>query len=126
MLPSTPEAARDEGARERLLRVPDGIVMNNGDRMTLAGVFVEALPMYDIIPGDLFHSKGDGNGYIITGGGKRIYLSGVTECFPEIQTLQDIDIAFIPMNLPNGRMVPLAATECVKLIRPAVVYPYHY
>jgi len=126
VLPSTPEAARDEGARERLLRVPDGIVMNNGDRMTLAGVFVEALPMYDIIPGDPFHAKGEGNGYIITGGGKRIYLSGVTECVPEIQTLQDIDIAFIPMNLPNGRMVPLAAAECVKLIRPAVVYPYHY
>jgi L-ascorbate metabolism protein UlaG (beta-lactamase superfamily) len=23
-------------------------------------------------------------------------------------------------------MVPLAAAECVKIIRPAVVYPYHY
>ena len=126
VLPSTPQDARDEGSRERLLRVPDGIVMNNGDNLTLAGVPVEAVPMYDILPGDPFHAKGEGNGYVITFGGRRIYFSGVTECVPEIQTLEDIDIAFMPLNLPNGRMVPLAAAECVKIIRPAVVYPYHY
>ena len=126
VLPSTPEDARDEASRERLLRVSDGIVMNNGDTMTLAGVPVEAVPMYDILPGDPFHAKGEGNGYVITFGGRRIYVSGVTECVPEIQTLEDIDIAFMPMNLPNGRMVQLAAADCVKIIRPAVVYPYHY
>ncbi len=126
VLPSTPEDARDAGSRERLLRVPDGLVMNNGDIMTLSGVLVEAVPMYDILPGDPFHAKGEGNGYVITFGGKRIYLSGVTECIPEMRTLGDIDIAFMPMNLPNGRMAPLVAADCVKMIRPAVVYPYHY
>ena len=126
VLPSTPEDARDEGSRERLLRVPDGLVMNNGETMTLAGVRVEAVPMYDILPGSPFHAKGEGNGYVITFGGQRIYFSGVTECVPEIQALEDIDIAFMPLNLPHGRMVPLAAAECVKIIRPAVVYPYHY
>ena len=126
VLPSTPEDARDEGSRERLLRVPNGIVMNNGEATTFAGVPVEAVPMYDLIPGNPFHAPGEGNGYVISFGGKRIYLSGVTECVPEIQTLEDIDIAFMPLNLPNGRMVPLAAAECVKIIRPAVVYPYHY
>ena len=126
VLPSTPEDARDDGSRNRLLRVPDGVVMNNGDRMAFAGVSVEALPMYDVIPGQPFHAKGEGNGYVITFGGKRIYLSGVTECIPEIQTLEDIDIAFMPMNLPNGRMPPLVAADCVKIIRPTVVYPYHY
>ena len=126
VLPSTPENARDEGGRDRLLSVPDGVVMNNGETMTLAGVAVEAVPMYDIMPGNPFHAKGEGNGYVITFGGQRIYFSGVTECVPEIQMLEDIDIAFMPLNLPNGRMVPLAAAECVKIIRPAVVYPYHY
>ncbi len=126
VLPSTPENARDEASRDRLLRVPDGIVMNNGETLTLAGVAVEAVPMYDLIPGNPFHAKGEGNGYVITFGGQRIYFSGVTECVPEIQTLEDIDIAFMPLNLPNGRMAPLAAAECVKIIRPAVVYPYHY
>ncbi len=126
VLPSTPEDARDAGSRERLLRVPDGLVMDNGDTMTLSGVLVEAVPMYDILPGDPCHAKGEGNGYVITLGGKRIYLSGVTECIPEMRNLEDIDIAFMPMNLPNGRMVPLVAADCVKMIRPAVVYPYHY
>ncbi len=126
VLPSTPENARDEGSRDRLLRVPDGIVMNNGDNLTLAGVPVEAVPMYDILPGSPFHARGEGNGYVITFGGQRIYFSGVTECVPEIQALEDIDIAFMPLNLPHGRMVPLVAAECVKIIRPAIVYPYHY
>jgi len=126
VLPSTPEEARDEGSRERLLRVSNGIVMNNGETTTLAGVSVEAVPMYDLIVGDPFHAKGEGNGYVITFGGRRIYFSGVTECTPEMQMLEDIDIAFMPLNLPHGRMVPLVAADCVKIIRPAIVYPYHY
>ncbi len=126
VLPSTPSDARDEGGRSRLLQVPDGIVMENGDRMTLAGVLVEAVPMYDLIPGEPFHAKGEGNGYIITLGGRRIYFAGVTECTPEMRALETIDVAFVPMNLPNGRMPPEAAAECVRAIGPAVVYPYHY
>lgn len=121
-----PEDARDEGSRERLLQVPDAIVMDNGDRLTLAGIDIEAVAMYDLLPGEPFHAQGEGNGYILTFGDTRVYLSGVTECVPEIQAIEDIDIAFMPLNLPHGRMEPLAAAECVKIIRPAVVYPYHY
>jgi L-ascorbate metabolism protein UlaG (beta-lactamase superfamily) len=126
VLPSTSEDARDEGSSDRLLQVSDAIVMNNGDRMTLAGVSVEAVAMYDLLPGDPFHAQGEGNGYVLTLGDTRVYLSGVTECVPEIQTIRDIDIAFLPLNLPHGRMEPLTAAECVKIIRPAVLYPYHY
>jgi L-ascorbate metabolism protein UlaG (beta-lactamase superfamily) len=126
VLSDRPEGARDERSRELLLQVPDGIVMDNGDRMTLAGVGIEAVPMYDIIPGDPFHTKGEGNGYVLTLGDTRVYVAGVTECVPEMRSIRDIDIAFIPMNLPHGRMVPLVAAECVKMLRPSVVYPYHY
>lgn len=126
VLSDRPEEARDAGSRERLLRVPDAIVMDNGDRLTLAGIEIEAVPMYDILPGEPFHARGEGNGYILTMGDTRVYLAGVTECVPEIQQIRNIDIAFIPMNLPHGRMPPLAAAECVKTIQPAVVYPYHY
>jgi L-ascorbate metabolism protein UlaG (beta-lactamase superfamily) len=126
ILSDRPDEARDEGSRERLLLVPDGTLMENGDRLTLAGVAIEAVPMYDIIPGEPFHARGEGNGYILAVGGIRIYVAGVTECVPEIQTIRDIDVAFIPMNLPHGRMPPSAAAECVKMIQPAIVYPYHY
>ncbi len=121
-----PDEARDEGSRERLVQLSDPIVMDNGERRTLVGVQIEAVPMYDILPGEPFHAKGEGNGYILTLGSTRIYLAGVTECVPEMQQISDIDIAFIPMNLPHGRMPPLAAADCVKMIRPSVVYPYHY
>ena len=121
-----PEEARDEGSRERLLELPDATVMDNGDRLELAGIGVEAVPMYDLLPGEPFHAKGEGNGYILTLGETRVYLAGVTECVPEMQQIADIDIAFVPMNLPHGRMPPLAAADCVRMIRPRVVYPYHY
>jgi hypothetical protein len=75
--------------------------------------------MYDIIPGEPFHAKGEGNGYVVTIGGVRIYLAGVTECTPEMQAVRDVDIAFVPMNLPHGRMPPAVAADCVRIDRAA-------
>jgi len=133
IVPSTPEDARDQGGASRLLAVAGTVVMNNGERRDapLAGggrarVIVEAIAMYDLIPGAPFHAKGEGNGYVVSLGGLRIYFSGVTECTPEMQAVQGIDILFVPMNLPNGRMPPAAAAECTKLLAPSIVYPYHY
>ena len=59
-------------------------------------------------------------------GGKRIYLAGVTECVPELKALKNIDIAFMPMNIPPERMTPAAAAECTKILKPKVVYLTHY
>lgn len=109
-----------------LEKVPDGVVIGNGQTRTVAGVEIEAVASYDLIPGDPFHPKGRGNGYIITLGGKRVYISGVTECVPEVQALRDIDVAFLMMNLPHGRMTAEAAAACVGIFKPSIVYPYHY
>jgi L-ascorbate metabolism protein UlaG (beta-lactamase superfamily) len=104
-------------------------VIANGETKTVGGVPVEAVPMYNLVrgpkPGELFHTKGRGNGYILTLGGKRVYVAGDTECTPEMKALRNIDIAFIPMNLPYT-MTPAEAAECVKAFKPAIVYPYHY
>jgi L-ascorbate metabolism protein UlaG (beta-lactamase superfamily)/quercetin dioxygenase-like cupin family protein len=104
----------------------EGTALANGETRTLAGVTVEAIPAYDIKPGDPFHPKGKSNGYVVTLGGQRIYFAGVTECVPEIRALRSIDIAFMPMNLPQDRMKPEAAAECVKAFKPKTVYLYHY
>lgn len=106
--------------------VPDGIVMANGERRTVAGVEIEATPAYDVSPGESFHPRGEANGYIVTLGGRRIYVVGITECVPEVRNAQNIAIAFFPMNLPAARMEPAAAVECIKAINPGIVYPYHY
>ena len=106
--------------------VPDGIVMANGESRDVAGVRIEATAAYDVTPGESFHPKGEANGYIVTLGGRRVYIVGVTECVSDIRTAKNIDVAFFPMNLPAARMEPEAAIECLKAMNPKVVYPYHY
>jgi L-ascorbate metabolism protein UlaG (beta-lactamase superfamily) len=106
--------------------VPDGTVLANGASATLAGIRVESIAAYDLTPGDPVHPKGEANGYLITLGGKRIYFAGVTECTPETRALKNIDVAFMPMNIPPARMAPSAAAECVKALKPKAVYVTHY
>jgi len=106
--------------------VPDGIVMNNGDTQVFGAVRVEAIGAYDIKPGEPYHPKGEANGYVITVGGQRIYVVGVTECVPEVRAVKNVDVAFFPLNLPLARMEPAAAIDCIAAIKPKVVYPYHY
>jgi L-ascorbate metabolism protein UlaG (beta-lactamase superfamily) len=110
-------------------KVENPTIMANGDRMNVAGIPIEAVPMYNIErgpePGQLYHTKGRGNGYIITLGGTRLYFSGDTECVPEIRALTGVHVAFMTMNLPYT-MPPLEAADCVKAFQPKMVYPYHY
>lgn len=109
--------------------ITEAQVINNGEKKTVAGVEIEAVPMYNLqrgpAAGQLYHDKGRGNGYILTLGGKRIYLSGDTECIPEMKALRNIDVAFVCMNLPFT-MTPGEAAGCVNAFKPKIVYPYHY
>ena len=101
-------------------------VLPNGQTGELLGIKIEAIPMYNLTAERLkFHSKGRGNGYVVTLGGKRIYLSGDTEDIPEMLALKNIDVAFVCMNLPYTMTVEQAA-RAVRAFKPHVVYPYHY
>ena len=75
--------------------------------------------------GELFHPQGRGNGYVVTIGGRRLYVAGDTECTPEMKALRNIDVAFLPMNLPYT-MTPAEAADCARAFKPSIVYPYHY
>jgi len=105
------------------------IVMKNGDVKTVQGLKIEAVPAYNIVhmrsEGHPFHPKGDGNGYVITFGDKRVYVAGDTENVPEMKELKDIDIAFLPMNVPPT-MTPEMVADAAKVFKPKVLYPYHY
>jgi L-ascorbate metabolism protein UlaG (beta-lactamase superfamily) len=118
--------------------VKGGIVMKNGDVKTVLGLKIEAVPAYNIIHkrdnGQPFHPKGNGNGYVITFGdlsavpaqaGKRVYVAGDTENTPEMKQLKDIDIAFLPMNLPYT-MTPEMVADAAKAFKPKILYPYHF
>ena len=110
-------------------QIKGGTIMGNGDSGTLQGIKVEAVPAYNIknmrSPGAPFHPKGQGNGYILTFGNKRVYVAGDTENTPEMKALRGIDIAFLPMNLPYT-MSPEMVADAALAFQPKILYPYHY
>jgi len=110
-------------------QVQGGVVMINGDVKTVEGLKIEAVPAYNVVhkrdTGQPFHPKGGGNGYIITFGDKRVYVAGDTENTPEMKALKNIDIAFLPMNLPYT-MTPEMVADATKAFRPKILYPYHF
>ena len=110
-------------------QIEGGIVMRNGDMSVVQGLSIEAVPAYNLLhtreSGDPFHPCGDGNGYIITLGDKRIYVAGDSENTPEMMNLRNIDIAFLPMNLPYT-MSPEMVAEAARVMQPRILYPYHF
>ena len=106
-------------------QIGEGTVMKNGDVKTVSGFKIEAVPAYNLAPDTRFHPKGVGNGYLITFGDKRVYVAGDTENTPDMKALKNIDIAFLPMNLPYT-MTPEMVADAAKAFRPSILYPYHY
>ncbi|PTB95791.1 MBL fold metallo-hydrolase [Marivirga lumbricoides] len=101
-------------------------VINNGEKTTFNKIQIEAIPMYNLPEDEQSrHTKGRGNGYILTIGDKKFYLSGDTEDIPEMRNLKNIDVAFICMNLPYTMDIQQAA-EATIAFTPSIVYPYHY
>jgi L-ascorbate metabolism protein UlaG (beta-lactamase superfamily) len=109
-------------------RLPDNLkslaaVLSNGAATNLLGMRIEAIPAYNLTSS--YHVKGVGNGYVLTIGGKRIFVSGDTEDIPELRALSEIDLAFVCMNLPYTMSVEKAASA-VRSFQPKTVYVYHY
>jgi L-ascorbate metabolism protein UlaG (beta-lactamase superfamily) len=101
-------------------------VLANGEAKSVLGLQVDAVPMYNTTADRLkFHEKGRGNGYVVTFGDKRVYISGDTEDIPEMRALKNIEVAFLCMNLPYTMTVEQAASA-VRAFKPKIVYPYHY
>lgn len=110
-------------------QIGEGTVLKNGDVKTISGLKIEAVPAYNIVHKadaiNPYHPKGNGNGYIITFGDKRVYVAGDTENTPEMKALNGVDISFLPMNLPYT-MTPEMVADAVRALKPAILYPYHY
>jgi L-ascorbate metabolism protein UlaG (beta-lactamase superfamily) len=118
-----------QACKNSLEDLQSAIVLKNGDVKTVKSITVEAIPAYNIKhkrpDGEPFHPKGQGNGYILTFGNIRVLVAGDTENTPEIKSLKNIDVAFLPMNLPYT-MTPEMVADAVRAFRPKILYPYHY
>lgn len=98
----------------------------NGSETSLLDLTVLAVPMYNLTEERLqYHERGRGNGYVVTLGGRRVYISGDTEDIPEMRALEDIDVAFVCFNLPYTMTEDQAASAVLEF-EPDIVYPYHY
>jgi len=110
-------------------KVSGGIVMSDGNSRTVQGIKIKAIPAYNLVhkrdSGEFFHPRGEGNGYVITFGDTRVYIAGDTENTPEMKKLKEIDIAFLPMNLPYT-MTPEMVADAALAFRPKILYPYHF
>jgi L-ascorbate metabolism protein UlaG (beta-lactamase superfamily) len=110
-------------------QIDGGTVMRNGDVNVIHGLSIEAVPAYNLIHvrdnGEPFHPCGHGNGYLITFGDLRVYVAGDSENTPEMKALRDIDVAFLPMNLPYT-MTPEMVADAAIVMKPRILYPYHF
>lgn len=101
--------------------------MDNGDKMSVGtDISIEAVPAYNTTKGhQQFHPKKRDNGYILCLDGLRIYIAGDTEDIPEMSKVKNIDIAFLPCNQPYT-MTPEQLVRAAKIVKPKVLFPYHY
>jgi len=104
-------------------------IMKAGDKNKAGNIAIEAVPAYNIVNmralGQPFHPKGNGIGFILSIGDKKIYVAGDTENTPEMKALKNIYVAFLPMNLPYT-MTPEMVADAVNTFKPAILYPYHF
>ena len=110
-------------------QLPGAEVLSDRRQGTWGGFPIQTVPAYNIehmrTPGQPYHPPGVGHGYIITFGDVRVYVAGDTENIPEMKALRDIDIAFLPMNLPYT-MTPEMVADAALAFRPKILYPYHF
>lgn len=104
----------------------NAVSIANGAFTQFGDIRIDAIPAYNTTADRLnYHPEGRDNGYVLTIDGTRIYIAGDTEDIPEMRALTDIDLAFVPMNLPFTMDVNAAADGVLAFV-PKVVYPYHY
>ena len=93
-----------------------------GDKVTVHGITVEAVPAYNI--GKPYHPKtNQWIGFLLTVEGKTIYYAGDTDFIPEMKEIK-ADIWILPVG-GTYTMTAKEAAEAVNMIRPEAAIPIH-
>jgi|GEM_PF-223568 len=102
-------------------------ILANEETTGIGAFTITGVAMYNLPENkpDSKHVKGRGNGYVIDDESFRVYIAGDTEATEEFRAMENIDIAFVPMNLPYT-MDEIQAAVGVAQMNPAVVFPYHF
>ena len=99
-----------------------------GEKFSVGNISVEAVEAYNYkrfrSPGNPFHPKGLGVGYLLTIGDKTIYHAGDTDFIPEMKKLKNVYLALLPSGGTYTMDNPEAA-EAAMAISPRFVIPIH-
>jgi L-ascorbate metabolism protein UlaG (beta-lactamase superfamily) len=99
-----------------------------GEETTIGGIKVRAVEAYNYkrfrSPGNPYHPKGFGVGYLITLEGKTVYHAGDTDFIPEMRQLGNIEVALLPSGGTYTMDNEEAALAAIA-INPKVVIPMH-
>jgi L-ascorbate metabolism protein UlaG (beta-lactamase superfamily) len=99
-----------------------------GEKHSIGNVAVKAVEAYNYkrfrSPGNPFHPKGLGVGYIVTIGDKTIYHAGDTDFIPEMKKLTHVNVALLPSG-GTYTMDNQEAIEAALTIKPEFVIPMH-
>jgi len=99
-----------------------------GEKISVGNITVEAVEAYNHkrfrSPGNPFHPKGLGVGYLLTIGDKTIYHAGDTDFIPEMKNLKNVFLALLPSGGTYTMDNPEAA-EAALAINPKFVIPMH-
>ena len=102
------------------------IAMSVGDSQEIANIKITATAAYNSSEGhENFHPKGRDVGYLLDIDDLRLYIAGDTEPIDEFSAIQNINIAFLPVNQPYTMTVE-QCIQAIDSIKPHIVYPYHY
>jgi L-ascorbate metabolism protein UlaG (beta-lactamase superfamily) len=99
-----------------------------GEEATVDGIKVRAVEAYNYkrfrSPGNPYHPRGFGVGYLITVEGKTVYHAGDTDFIPEMRQFKNIDVALLPSGGTYTMDNEEAALAAIA-INPKVVIPMH-
>lgn len=109
-----------------------GIVWDLGPgqfmKMMSADITISAVPAYNVKrfrkPGEPFHPKDLGVGYVVKIDGKKIYHAGDTDLIPEMDDWWDFDVALLPCGDTYTMDVAEASEAAIKM-NPKVAIPMH-
>lgn len=99
-----------------------------GEKATYGEVTIEAVEAYNYkrfrSPGNPFHPKGLGVGYLVRAEGKTIYHVGDSDFIPEMKEIKDVDLLLIPSG-GTYTMDNEDAAEAIVAMHPKVAVPMH-
>jgi L-ascorbate metabolism protein UlaG (beta-lactamase superfamily) len=97
-----------------------------GDSLEVAGINVQAVPAYNVVPERLQAHPKENHwvGYVLSLGGNTYYHAGDTDHIPELESVR-AEVAFLPIG-GTYTMDPGEAAGLARAIGPDLAVPMHY